>query len=467
MGFNEVKRAQQRRAQKRGPQLASTILRVVETVPDDLRVMVVLPENAAAGLGVKRGPWPLEERPNPKHSKSQPNRMDLLGLDGGVSSQPMRVEKGSTILADGIKFEDGRITASWYTLGSGPRADRDAGGLATIVEGHIRTSVRRNKETREVKYAAEVLNADRAVQVNGDDELQKAVTAAIGESGPGDGIAVVRVSGASGETVHRTFRPNYNESGRRTDNGELAGTKAVEIIGGKSELRELLKTGDNPETVTEVIPGRKLSIGATTQGHLETALAEKTGDRMNTGAKKFRTAEIHPMDRGVWPENQMVSESVSISQLRFLDTLAERRGIEVPEKAKSSSAAASAWIDEKILLLGLAPGQLVVREGIEGDEGEPYDIAVACALHRRSGLPIDAIPTPGCENAPEAARSSSEQAAAARAELMDGKVPAQAAAEEPEAPEEPARPEGPEAEPQEQLPDEDELDWYEDDESPF
>ena len=424
MGFQEAKRAaQHRRSRKRAPQLASTVLRVVETNPDELRVMVELSDNAAAALGLDNNdPLPVEERLNPKHSKTQPNIKDLLGLPGGTSSQSMKVEPGSTILADEVRIEDGKISVGWFQLASGPRADKEAGKSATVLDGHILTRSWKSRETGGRRFAAEVVFSEQARQVGNDAGLGEAVASALDSDGPGRGFAIVRISGANGDTLHRPFRRRRAEDGSEIAAAEIA-REAVDSMGSGSETVALLREGDNPATVTEVIPARRISIGTTAQSQLETALTEKTGDRMNTGSKKFRTAEMHPSDRGQLPINRKVDKPASPKQLAFLENLAKERGISVPEEAKSSSAGASAFLDERKLILGYAPGQLVVREGVNSDDGEIYDFAIACALHRRSGVPIEAVATPGCPKAPEAARSNAEAAVAARADLMAGKLP--------------------------------------------
>ena len=145
--------------------------------------------------------------------------------------------------------------------------------------------------------------------------------------------------------------------------------------------------------------------------------------RARTGSKKFRVAEIHPSDRQAWPTNLNVESPVSEKQRAFIESLAEQRGIDVPASALTSSAAASAWLDDKRTLLGFAPGQLVLRRDLQGEEGEAYTIAVVCAQHRRSGVPLAAVPTPGCPSAPDFARNAAREAQQARTEVMAGQVP--------------------------------------------
>ncbi len=420
MGFEALKRGHQARRNKRPPSCASAILRVAEVDKEQETVMVELPANAAAALGVENGPWPLELRLDPKHAKRQPTRKDLLGLPGAVSKSPMEVEPGSTIIGDNLTIEDGKASVSWFLLGSGPVADQKAGGPADILEGYITVSRRRFDDTGEVKVSCDIVQVDRAETVSDVDGLQASVRSVLEEDGPGSGYAIVRFSSSKGETLHKHVRSRRNEDGGMMPADKVAG-EATESM--RAEVEEAARVEKAGTATIEVIPARSVSIGGETQSQLLSAFEDRTGKRMNTGSRKFKAAEIHPSDRMDNPRNLKVDQPASQAQLDFVERLADERGVEVPAAARSSSAAASAWIDEKKLVLGFAPGQLVVRSGIEGREGELYSIAIASALHRRSGVRMAAVPTPGCPNAPEFARGMAQEASANRADLMAGKVP--------------------------------------------
>lgn len=419
MGFKQLKKDHRSgRQPRRKPQLASAMLRVVELDKEQGSVTVALAENAAKALKADiadEPAFPLQIRPNPKHAKRQPNMNDLLGLDGGTSNTSMEVEAGTTIMADDVQFNDGAISAGWVMLGTGPASDRNAGGTpADMVDGFVR--VRRRTVEDKTKYSAEILFPELAVPTPGGKGLGEAIMGAVDHDRPGEGHAIVRLSDDSGDTLHDVFRRRRNEAGE-LETVEETGRRAAAAI------EEKLKSGGAEGVTVEVIPARTISIGSDAQGQLHAALGSQVGDKMHTGSRKFRVAEVHPSDRRTWPTNLNVDSPVTEGQRGFMDSLAEQRGVDVPAAALSSSAAASAWLDERKTLLGFAPGQLVLRRDMQGEGGETYTIAVASALHRRSGVPLEAVPTPGCPSAPEFARNAAREAQQARAEVMAGNVP--------------------------------------------
>lgn len=446
MTFTALKRSRQAASNQRRKtkQCASAILRVVDVNQEERRVTVELPGNAAAHLDAPKGPLPMEIRINPKLANRQPNMNDFLGLPGGNSETPMTVEPGSTILSENVQVEDGKVSVGWSVVGTGPRADHSAGGPAEIIEGHLMARTRTVGEEKTTKVSSQVVWPERAWQVQSGDEVRAAVEAALKEDGPGEGFAIVRFSSPKGETLHSYFHRGRSDEGVPEAAKEVAARAADAVLAQMEEARAAAAAaqadgGGEPDEVTvEVIPARNINIGADAQKQLIRAFSERTRGRMNTGAKKFRTAEMHPSDRAVLPTNLKVDVPATASQVGFMEDLADQRGVDLPAAARSTSAAASVWIDENKLVLGFAPGQLVVRSAVQGEDGKTYEIAIASALNTRSGLGISALPTPGCPDAQEFARGAAKVASAARAEIMAGNIPASLAKDEGAPEEEPS-----------------------------
>ncbi len=417
MGFTELKTARRQASRTRRPaSLASAVLRVDSVDPQAGKLTVTPAAGSASALGMQIGKaYALAIRDNPKAAR-QPNLNDLLGLPGGSSSASMKVEAGTTLIGDNVQLIDDRLSASWVSLASGPQSDRNFGGPATVLDGHILTrAITIDGATR---FRSEIMHPDEAIQVEGDrPALAAALTAALNRSGPGRAAAVVRVS-------DRNSGENMNDFVRRRRHGDALEETSAAVERYLEERRTPVDALKDMEVAVEVIPASVILIGSTQQDQLKEALSSQDG-REGTlrGARKFDLAEVHP-DQRVYEPRSDSDEEPSDRQKQYIDAIAHERNRAVPAVARENRAAASAWIDQNRLLLGWAPGQIVVREGIQRDGGDPYDVAVACALSRRTGVQLPAIATPAAPKAPEYMREAASQQNSDRAALLASPLPA-------------------------------------------
>ena len=419
MGLDSIRKARDAgRRKARAPQVASALLRV-ETVDAEAKIITVkLPANTASQLNANADQTvELAIRPNAKYEARQPTMDRLFGIGGGTS---MEVAPGSVIIADNVTVADGKASCSWVALGSGPKAE--AAGPAVMSEGWLlaRTRTTGQGDDRKRRVSCEMLCVDDAREVSpadGRQVLAGAIQAAMEQAGPGRGEAVVRISDPNGSSVHE-----YVGLWDRDKEAQVTPGEAAEAAG--ERIQSWLQENEGADPVMEVIPIRKIHIGAETQGAIFEALgkAGPNPNSVNSGARKYRTAEMHPNDRLDTPRNLKVNDPPSEGQQALVQKIAEERGRRVPDGISVSSAAASAWLEENMLRQGWAQGQVLTRTR-EGDDGSEYEIAIVAALHRRSGVDISAIPTPGNEKAPEFARGQGELAQRQRESLQLSTVP--------------------------------------------
>ncbi len=404
MGIDDLKRARgaQRSGGSRTRPLTAAILTVVEVNKEEGRLTVLPAPNTAQALGGEPGqPVDFTIRDDPKTAR-QPNLNDLLGAEGRAMQASMEVVPGSAFRAEGLQLNEDGLSARWVNLVAGPNAPE-----VELLSGWVRTAHFKDKEGK-TRNTLSVVNADAATAVASAEDTRQAVEAAMAAEGLGRGFAYIRASGEGG-TVHSTARQRWLAEEERRETPVEAAQRTV----GEDNVQAMLNDGD---VTVEVIPARTLPIGGYSKEEINEAVAEQTASgKAVSGHKGFPVAEIHPNDRT--PDQGGGEGQPSPATVGFVNAIAGGRGRHIPPAAVATQAGATAFITQNRVMFGHAPGQVAVQTRT-GDEGNTYHVATGAALHRRSGLPLDAIPTAACPDAQERARALSSQAAKEREELL-------------------------------------------------
>lgn len=394
--FQDRKRQGKRSFNKRPPSASSVIAEVVSVDADNDQVNVKLSAAALASLKIDNPQEAYAINIVKAASGKQPNLNDLLGKPGGNSQTSMTVGEGSFIRMDNVSIKDGNLSTTWINLAAGPKALASDRREPKLLSGMIRTRPNRftGDDGKEIQtWNSDVLFPDQAVEVKSVAQLSEAIQRVfqdedLSEAGPVS--AVVRCTNSSGEPAHLfAFRKTNRETGE-VEQPDSAAARFMEDQG---------ITADQLEgQVIEVLPQVRVRPGGLLQSQINCEMEKRLKNEPSyRGHGKYSITEIHPNSRPRPSGGVESRRAASEKSIEAANRLAERRAVKPTYGDNPTQGQVSVFIENNNLVLGYAPGDVLVRFGT-AENGNPTRFASACATMNRTGIILDAIRTPHAPN---------------------------------------------------------------------